>query len=172
MSQEDYKKDPRKGLENGEEKGSFRKGPKFSIYWIYAIVAIFLIGYQVLRGVTPDARDITELKFRQEMLANNDVEKVEPVMNKNIVRVFIRKDALNKSYYKELLGAKWTYVYNSKDAPHFQFTYSKVEDYQENLDEYFKTHPDVKPVPVSPVKSSTTASLPGRSMATGTLLTG
>ena len=151
MSQEDYKKDSRKGLENGEDKGSFRKGPRFSIYWIYAIVAIFLIGYQVLKGVTPDARDITELTFRQEMLANNDVEKVEPVMNKNIVRVFIKKESLNKPYYKDLLGDKWTYVYNSKEAPHFQFTYSKVEDYQEKLDEYFKTHPELKPVPVSPV---------------------
>jgi len=82
MSQEDYKKDSRKGLENGEDKGSFRKGPRFSIYWIYAIVAIFLIGYQVLKGVTPDARDITELTFRQEMLANNDVATLNPSRNK------------------------------------------------------------------------------------------
>lgn len=131
-----------------DDKNGLKKGPRFSIYWIYAIVAIFLIGYQVMRGVQPDARDITELKFRQDMLNRNDVEKVEPVMNKNIVRVFIKKDSLNKAYYKDLLGERWVYAYNSKETPHFQFTYSKVDDYQENLTEYFKANPQVEQVPV------------------------
>ena len=72
MSQEEYKKDSpsrfpglNRSSGNGDDK-SQRKGPKFSIYWIYALVALFLIGYQVLKGVTPDATNITELKFRQE----------------------------------------------------------------------------------------------------------
>ena len=119
MSQEDYKTDPRKSLD--EKNG--RKGPKFSIYWIYAIVAIFLIGYQVMRGVTPDAIDIkSELSFRQNMLEKNDVERIEPVMNRNIVRVYIKKDSLNKPYYKQLLGDdRWKIVYETKDGPHFQF---------------------------------------------------
>ena len=145
---EDYKDQKKSPLD--DKNGGVRK-PRFSIYWIYAIVAIFLIGYQVMRGVTPDASDITELKFRQDMLSKNDVEKVEPVMNKNIVRVFIKKDSLNKQYYKDLLGERWVYASNSKDAPHFQFAYSKVEDYQQRLDDYFKANPEVNPVPVAPV---------------------
>jgi cell division protease FtsH len=148
MSQEEYKTDPRKGLD--EKNG--RKGPRFSIYWIYAIVAIFLIGYQVMRGVTPDAIDIkSDLSFKQNMLSANDVERIEPVMNRNVVRVYIKKDSLNKAYYKNLLGDRWSYVYNAKEGPHFQFPYSKVEDYQQNLDEYFKANPTVQPVPVTPV---------------------
>lgn len=150
MSQEDYKTGPKRSLEPGDDKNG-KKGPRFSIYWIYAIVAIFLIGYQVMRGVTPDARDIPELTFRQNMLTSNDVEKVEPVMNRNVVRVYIKKDSLNKAYYKDLLGERWGYVYNSKEAPHFQFAYSKVEDYQEKLDQYFKENPQVNPVPVTPI---------------------
>ncbi len=148
MSQEDFKTDPRKSPDP-EKNG--KKGPRFSIYWIYAIVAIFLIGYQVMRGVTPDARDIPELTFRQSMLTSNDVEKVEPVMNRNVVRVYIKKDSLNKAFYKDLLGDRWSYVYSSKEAPHFQFAYSKVEDYQEKLDVFFKDNPQVKPVPVTPI---------------------
>jgi AFG3 family protein len=148
MSQEDYKTDPRKGLD--EKSG--RKGPKFSIYWIYAIVAIFLIGYQVMRGVTPDAIDIkSDLSFKQKMLSANDVERIEPVMNRNVVRVYVKKDSLNKSYYKDLLGDRWSYVYNAKEGPHFQFPVSKVEDYQENLEEYFKANPQIQPVPVTPM---------------------
>jgi AFG3 family protein len=148
MSQEDYKADPRKGLD--DKNG--RKGPRFSIYWIYAIVAIFLIGYQVMRGVTPDAIDIkSDLSFKQNMLSANDVERIEPVMNRNVVRVYVKKDSLNKVYYKDLLGDRWSYVYNAKEGPHFQFPYSKVEDYQENLEDYFKANPQIKPVPVTPM---------------------
>jgi cell division protease FtsH len=134
---------------DGDDKNS-RKTPRFSIYWIYGIVALFLIGYQVLNRVTPEATKITELKFRQEMLAANDVEKVEPVRNKDLIRVYILKDSLNKPVYKELLGDKLTYIMNGK-GPQFQFNYSKVEDYQSVLTEFFKNNPTVKPIPVDPV---------------------
>jgi cell division protease FtsH len=147
---EDFK-DQRKSPTGEDKNGNMRRGPRFNVYWIYAIVAIALLGYQLMQGVRPDARDITELKFRQEMLGSNDVEKIEPVMNKNIVRVYIKKDSLNKPYYKNLLGERWVYVAKSKDAPHFQFSYSKVEDYQRYLDDYFKANPQVAPVPVSPM---------------------
>ena len=157
MSQEEFKKDSQQSRfpgfnrpsGNGDENNP-KKGPRFSIYWIYALVAVFLIGYQVLRGVTPDAANITDLKFKQEMLAKNHVEKIEPVKNKDVVRVYIKKDSLNEAVYKELLGDKWTYVYNSK-GPHFSFRVSKVEDYQESLDKYFQSNPQVSPVPVDPI---------------------
>lgn len=157
MSQEEFKKDSQQSRfpgfnrpsGNGDENNP-KKGPRFSIYWIYALVAVFLIGYQILRGVTPDAANITDLKFKQEMLAKNHVEKIEPVKNKDVVRVYIKKDSLNQAVYKELLGDKWTYVYNSK-GPHFSFRVSKVEDYQESLDKYFQSNPQVSPVPVDPI---------------------
>lgn len=126
------------------------KTPKFSFYWIYVIAAVGLIGYQVLRGVNPDARNITELEFKQKMLSKNDVSKLEPVKNKGVIRVYIKKDSLSKPAYQELLGDKLVYAKQSK-GPHFQFSYSKVDDYQENLDKYFTEHPDVTPVPVDPI---------------------
>jgi len=130
--------------------GPASKGPKFSFYWIYVIAAVMLIGYQVMRGVNPDARNITELEFKQKMLVNNDVQKLEPVKNKGVIRVYIKKDSLAKQAYQELLGDKLKYSQESK-GPHFQFSYSKVDDYQENLDTYFTANPQVDPVPVDPV---------------------
>jgi AFG3 family protein len=157
MSQEDNKKDSNQSRfpgfnrsSGGNDENNPKKGPRFSIYWVYALVAIFLIGYQVLRGVTPDAANITELKFKQEMLAKNHVEKIEPVKNKDVVRVYIKKDSLSQSVYKELLGDKWTYV-NSSKGPHFSFRVSKVDDYQESLDKYFQSNPQISPVPVDPI---------------------
>jgi cell division protease FtsH len=159
MSQEEYKKDSSSnrfpgfnrssGNSGGDDNGQ-RRVPRFSIYWIYALVAIFLIGYQLLQGVKPDANVINELDFKTEMLGRNHVEKIEPIKNKDLVRVYIKKDSLNNAYYKNTLGDKWTYAYNSK-GPHFQFPVSKVEDYQGKMDTYFKDNPQVQPVPVVPV---------------------
>jgi cell division protease FtsH len=143
---EDFKDQKKSPL---DDKNGGRERPRFSILLDLCHCSNFPYGYQVMRGVQPDASDITELKFRQDMLSKNDVEKVEPVMNKNIVRVFIKKDSLNKQYYKGPVGERWVYVSSSKDAPHFQFTYSKVDDYQQNLDEYFKSQSAGEPVPVA-----------------------
>ncbi len=133
----------------GNEGGS-PKGPSFSFYWIYVIAAVLLIGYQVMRGVSPDAKNINELEFKQKMLSQNDVAKLEPVKNKDIVRVYIIRDSLDKKVYKDMLGDKLVYAKSSK-GPHFQFSYSKIDDYQENLNKYFSDHPEVREVPVEPI---------------------
>ena len=134
---------------DGNEESS-RKGPRFNIYWIYGLVLVFLIGYQILQGVTPDATVITDLKFKQEMLSKNHVERVEPVKNKDVVRIYIKKDSLELQQYKDILKEKWSFVKNSK-GPHFQFRVSKVEDYQQSLDDYFEANKQVAPVPVDPI---------------------
>lgn len=156
MNQEDQSKEkksnPFQGFRRKKDSSGnpVGKGPKFSFYWIYVAAAVMLIGYQVLRGATPDARNITELEFKQKMLVNNDVLKLEPIKNKGVIRVYIIKDSLSKQVYRDLLGDKLVYAQSSK-GPNFQFSYSKVDDYQENLDKYFSEHPNVNPVPVDPI---------------------
>ena len=131
MNQEEQsnnkKSGPFQGLKRKKDSSGnpIGKSPKFSFYWIYVVAAVMLIGYQVLRGVTPDAMNITELKFKQIMLVNNDVLKLEPVKNKGVIRVFIKPDSLTKPSYKELLGDKLVYAKTSK-GPHFQFNYSNI----------------------------------------------
>ena len=156
MNQEDQTNEKKSSLFQGFKRKLDKDGkptgkaPKFSFYWVYAAAAIMLIGYQVLKGVTPEAKNITELEFKQKMLVNNDVLKLEPVKNKGVIRVYIIKDSLSKPTYKELLGDKLVFSQKS-NGPHFQFNYSKVDDYQENLDKYFAANPTVQPVPVDPI---------------------
>ncbi|MFM7221928.1 MAG: ATP-dependent zinc metalloprotease FtsH [Bacteroidota bacterium] len=156
MSQEEQQNEKRQNpfspfKKKGDGNGPSQRGPRFSFYWIYVIAAVVLIGYQVMRGVSPDASTITELEFRQKMLDKNHVEKLEPVKNKGVVRVYIKKDSLENPVYKELFGAKKLVYAKASKGPHFQFSYSKVDDYQENIDTYFSQHPEVTPVKVDPV---------------------
>jgi cell division protease FtsH len=154
MSKQENKKGKQpSGFNRSSSDGSDespRTGPRFNIYWIYGLVLVFLIGYQILQGVTPDATVITDLKFKQDMLSRNHVERIEPVKNKDVVRVYIKKDSLELQQYKDELKDKWTFVKTSK-GPHFQFRISKVEDYQQSLDEYFEANKQVTPVPVDPI---------------------
>jgi len=52
-----------------------------------------LIGFNLFGGLSPDARPTDELEFRKNMLANGDVEKIDLVSNKQLVRVYIKKIA-------------------------------------------------------------------------------
>ena len=133
--------------EGGDDK-SPKRGPRFSIYWIYGIVAVVLVGYQLFKGVNTPATVTNDLVFRQKMLANNDVEKLELVRNKDLVRVYIKKDSLNKSMYRELLGDKFAMA-AKQDAPQFQFDVPDAKTYTEKtLADFYKSNPGVQEVPV------------------------
>jgi AFG3 family protein len=135
MAQEDKKqKDFRNipGVPSGDEKPS-RRGPKFSIYWIYAIIAIVLIGAQMFNW-TPDAVRTTELEFRQQMLAKGDVEKLDLIKNKDLVRVYIRKASLDKPYFAGKIKRPST---GAARGPHFEFTVLNWESFDANQNKFY-----------------------------------
>ena len=66
MSQEQYNKDERQKLPrfnnrpNGDDNNSTpKKGPRFSIYWIYAIIFAVLIGVQLYGPFTTNMAKTT-----------------------------------------------------------------------------------------------------------------
>ena len=87
---------------NKDDGSTPRKGPKFNIYWIWAIIFAVLVGFQFFGPMTPDAKMLeSEQEFRDNMLEKGDVSKLVIVTNKNLVRVYIKEDSLQKPYYKE-----------------------------------------------------------------------
>ncbi len=112
------------GIPSGDDKPS-RKGPKFSIYWIYAVIAVVLIGANFF-SMTPDAVRTTELEFRQQMLAKGDVEKLDLVKNKELVRVYIKRESLDKPFYSKKLKRPTNGV---SPGPHFEFSVTDWESF-------------------------------------------
>ncbi len=121
------------GLTGGDDK-PLKKGPKFSIYWIYAIIAVILISANLI-NLSPDAQKTTELEFRQKMLAQGDVEKLDLIKNKEMVRVFIKTDSLNKPFYEGKIKKTSTGV---NKGPHFEFTVTDWESYNASQTQFFK----------------------------------
>jgi AFG3 family protein len=133
----------------GDDDNGQRKGPKFSIYWIWGIIAAVLIGFNLFGTFTPDAHQIEELDFRQHMLSQGDVEKIDLISNKNIVRVYIKKDSLQKSFYRKYDSKNSWPSGVSKDGPQFEFRVTDVKEYEKTLHDYFKDNAAVQEIPIT-----------------------
>ncbi len=118
----------------GDDKNG-RKGPKFSIYWIYAIIAVVLIGANLF-SMSPDAVRTNELEFRQQMLAKGDVEKLDLIKNKEQVRVYIKSESLGKPFYQNKKLKSTSTSINK--GPHFEFTVTDWESFNASQNAFFK----------------------------------
>ncbi len=150
MPQEDLKPNDKSNFPRfrprGDDDGS-KKGPKFSIYWFWGIILAVLIGFNIFGSFSADPHSVDELTFRKEMLAKGDVEKIELVSNKQLVRVYIKKDSLNKPYYtNQLKNSTWPNGV-SKDGPQFEFRRADVKEYEKVLRDYFDKNPSLE-IPV------------------------
>ncbi len=146
MAQEDMKsndKGNRIRPQGGSEDGQ-KRGPRFNIYWVWAAIAIVLIGFNVFNGkFTPTAEDTSQQDF-YAMLLNGDVDKVEIISNKNIVRVYVKQDSLSKEFYKKRLAKKTGPV--GEKGPQFQFGIAKAEIFADDLRDFYSKHPGLKEV--------------------------
>lgn len=128
---------------------------KFNIYWIYGIILIAIISYNLMRGVNSSGIETDQQQF-YAMLLNGDVEKIKTIRNKKLVRVFLNKDSLtNKSaWYKQVLN-------NKEDEKKYdaaarlnppQLFFSIIDDktFASQMSEFYKTHPELKQVADSP----------------------
>ena len=135
MAQENNKIKPDL-FDKGSGDKTPRRGPRFSIYWIYALVAVILIAYNVFNINRPDVQTTTEQEFREKMLKEGDVEKIDIVRNKDLVRVYIKKDALNKDYYRSKF--KQALTKDPATTPLFEFSVSDWESFNRRLEQYYK----------------------------------
>ncbi len=135
MAQENNKNKP-DPYEKGGNDTPPRRGPRFSIYWIYALVAVILIALNVFHLTKPDAGTTTEQAFKEKMLKSGDVLKIDKVRNKELVRVYIKKESLSKDIYKTQTGQVFTG--ESDKTPLFEFRVSDWESFNRGLAQFYK----------------------------------
>ncbi len=130
----------------GDENGQ-RKGPKFNIYWVWAIIFAVLVAFQLFGSFAPDAKEIDELEFYQ-MLEKGDIDKLTTITNKNLIRITLTQAGYQK--YKDQLSKKWPGV--SEKGPHFEFRVIKAEEFKKELNTWYKDHASIKEVPNKPAQ--------------------
>ncbi|MBK7561057.1 MAG: ATP-dependent zinc metalloprotease FtsH [Chitinophagaceae bacterium] len=147
MSQEPKREDnriPRSGNRPGDDPNQpVKKGPRFSIYWIYAIIFAVLIGFQLFGPFSPNMAKVSSLEFRN-MVANNEVAKYTIIDNRKTVKVFLTPEARKK--YEEKLKSGVSGKISEK-GPHMSFKITSGDAFQKEIGDFYKANPTVKEVP-------------------------
>jgi cell division protease FtsH len=128
----------------GDDPGQApKKGPRFSIYWIYAIIFAVLIGFQLFGPFSPNMAKINELEFRN-MVAAGDVAKYTIVDNRKNVKVYLTKTGRDKYADKLKKGISGKV---SENGPHMYFKITSGDTFKKEMSELGKTNPAVANVP-------------------------
>ena len=121
---------------SGEDKTP-KKGPKLNIYWIYAIIAVVIIGWSLLKQGVGESARITEQDFKQ-LILDKDVDHIDLINNKNVVRVYINKASLNKQEIQDKIKGITSTSNNS--GPLFEFKITDWKSFQESLAAFYKAN--------------------------------
>ncbi len=142
MSQENKSPKP----SGSDKENSPRKGPKFNIYWVYAIIAVILLAANFAR-FSPDTIETSPQEFMTDMLLQGDVEKLEFVSDKKTVKIYIKYDSLSKPFYvKKLSKLTARDKEKARTSPLFDFLVTDWESFQASLQKMYteKGIPEVK----------------------------
>lgn len=117
---------PRKG--SGPARDPDKK-PKFSVYWIYGIIAVGFILVQFLySGSSSKEVDWNEVKTK--MIQNKDVKEIV-VVNKEIAEVYLKPEALKSGRYDDLKPESGF----GPAGPQYHFTIGSVESFEKKLED-------------------------------------
>ncbi len=128
-----------------------RKKPKLSIYWVYGIVFALLIGYNIFRTTSTNGAKIMDTDF-YSMLQRGDVTGIKTVGNKDLVRVSLNPQELeaDPGFYRDsVFKENYAAVKNLKGGDNYQayFGIIKAEVFATQLNDFYKSHPEIKRVP-------------------------
>jgi AFG3 family protein len=118
-----------------------RKGPKFSIYWIYAIIFAVLIGFQIFGPFSPNTTSIDQEYF-QQILKEGDVNKYVVISNRNLVKIYLKKESLSKYAGKLEKGLSKA----SEDGPHMSFKIVSGDSFKDDMRQFYAANPQIKDV--------------------------
>jgi AFG3 family protein len=112
-------------MENNQENKN-KNGSKFNAYWIYGVVALFLIALQLINLPSSASDPITFEEFAV-MAKDEDVEKLE-VVNQKVAQVYIKESALSKDKYKDATKNSF-----GKNRPHYTFDIGSLDYFAPEL---------------------------------------
>ena len=128
-----------------------KKKSKFNIYWIYGVIFLSIIAYNVFNNVNSNGFETDKLKF-YEMVKQGDVEQYKIIRNRNIVRVSLNKDSVTakKTFYEAQLNNKQApknyELVVKANSPQLYFNVVNGETFSKEMEEFYKANPTSKKV--------------------------
>ncbi len=119
-----------------KENKNIPKKPKFSSWWIYGLIAVFLIGFQFIGGGNLASTKKSTTSELQEYLRNGDVDKILIITNTNQAKVFLSDEALQKDVHKEV--SEKPFLPTTGAIPHYILDYGDLQIFQNEITEIKK----------------------------------
>jgi len=116
-----------------EPNNNKNNNSRFNSFWIYGIIALVILGAQILAGLSPQAEQL-DMGRLKTMITNNDVEKIV-VVNEKDAQIYLKETAL--SQYEDAQtsnlpgGDRYHYRMEIGSAELF---YNQVKEWQEEAD--------------------------------------
>ncbi len=111
--------------------------PRFSAYWIYAILIAVILGFNLFSDGTlwNQPKEIPQSKF-EEYLRNGDISKTV-IVNRKEANVYLTQDALNKEEHKDVKPSN-SMLQNAAaqgDVPQYRFELGDLSNFENRFDQ-------------------------------------
>ena len=104
-------------------------GPKIKLYWVYALLGLLIIAFNIWNFNASATEEIGFSEF-QEIARTGDVERVTVISNQNTALVFLDEDALGRGDYDELVKKGV-----NADRPAYKFSIASNDVFAEDVRE-------------------------------------
>jgi AFG3 family protein len=110
-----------------------KNGPKFSIIWLWAILGLTLIGYNLFVSGKSRTETMSPNQFF-EALAKGEIKEFVIVKNKEFVKATVKKEYLYTPKYKDTLhiATDWNKKVDEV-GPHFNIKYGDLKEFEESV---------------------------------------
>jgi len=134
-TQKTNKKMPKKSQKKARRKTQKKKNkiPKFNLYWIYGIIAFFMISMLFTNEIGSLSIETNEQTLIYDYIKNKDVEKIEIIQNKNIARIFIKEASLSENRHEAV--RKTLFGDGINRGPHYFLKIGTSQEFRDRLDE-------------------------------------
>jgi cell division protease FtsH len=113
-----------------ENKGDPNEGgPKFSSYWIYAVIAIFLLGLNFYT-MSEGNREPIQYDRLEGMIADGAVEDIIVITNLKQAQIYIKESKLTEERYKDAAQGSF-----SRDRFHYRMVIGSTDQFSDDLKE-------------------------------------
>ena len=107
--------------------------PKFNFYWIYGIIAFFMVSMLFTNEMGSLSVETNRQTLIYEYIKNKDVEKIEILENKNIAKIFIKESSLSEHRHKAVSEPMFGEGLNS--GPHYYIKIGTSDVFETKLEQ-------------------------------------
>lgn len=114
-----------------KDNNSPQNKSRFSSWWIYGLILVFLLGFQFLGNSSLSSSSKTTTSELQEFLRNGDIDKILIITNTRQAKVFLTEEALRKTVHEDVVDQPFSL--STGNVPHYVLDYGDLQNFENDI---------------------------------------